>query len=63
MSCGLGLQSMAPSGRELPTESGEGEGEQLGNCLAIVSALEQDIFVILSVVEGSLSFVAKVTKG
>jgi len=58
----LGLQSMAPSGRELPTQSGEGEGEQLGNYLAIVSNLKQGISVILSEVEGSLSSVAKSNK-
>ena len=43
----------APSGRELPTESGEGEGEQLGNYLAIVSNLKQGVCVILSGTEWS----------
>ena len=52
----------APSGRELPTESGEGEGVRLGDCLAIVSAFKQGVSVILSGVEGSLPSVAKSNK-
>ena len=43
----------APSGRELPTESGEGEGVRLGDCLDIASNLKQGISVILSGTEWS----------
>jgi len=53
MSAVEGSLFKAPSGRELPTESGEGEGARLCNCLAIVSALKQDIFLILSGTEWS----------